>query len=192
VAPDLLFHKQNAPERVVAGAVPSYKIARILHDLETQVLPGEKAIIFHEWKSVLDYVAAWLRLRGISYAMMVGPTPVYERRSIIERVASESINPRVVLMTLKLGAHGLDKLQGATPANAARPSGGANHVLFISGYWTPTTEYQAISRLTRPGQGREVYARKYTFMDSVETDMHKINQKKVAAGQAIMQQLTNA
>jgi SNF2 family DNA or RNA helicase len=189
VSPDLLFHKKDAPAHVTQTTFPSSKIGRILEYLETRVLPGEKVIVYHEWKSVLDYLAAWLKLRNISYAMMVGPTPVYERRSIIDRVKSTSEHPRVVLMTLKLGAHGLDGLQGFTAPDSPHPAGGANHVLFISGYWTPTTEYQAISRLTRPGQGRTVHAYKFAFRHSVETTMHNIHQKKVVAGDAIMSQL---
>ena len=128
----------------------STKMAYILRYERESMLAGEKMLVMCETLQPLYELAEHLRLREISHSILCGTTQTGTRREIIAAVGSAaSPHPRITLMPLLL-CPGLDGFQGAGDG------GGANHLIYLDGYWGPMPERQGLGRLKRPGQSREV------------------------------------
>ncbi|KAJ7184585.1 P-loop containing nucleoside triphosphate hydrolase protein [Mycena filopes] len=142
----------------------SSKIKAILRILERKPR-GEKALIFSHFLTNLDILAEVLPKRGISqcarYDGRMGPT---ERTDALNQIKSDP-KCTVLLMSIMAGGTGLD-----IPA--------CNHVILVEPWWNPYVEEQAISRVHRIGQVREVRTYKLRIRDSIEDSIVKTQDAK--------------
>ncbi|KAJ4007318.1 hypothetical protein NW752_007702 [Fusarium irregulare] len=151
------------PER----GLPS-KIEALLADIKA--LPsGEKCIVFSTWRLTLDLVEAGLNQSSIPSVRFDGKVPQKDRQDIVERFRHDP-SVRVMLLTLSCGAAGLT-LTVATRAYLMEP------------HWNPTLEEQALARIHRIGQSREVTTVRFYVRDTFEQQVIKIQEsKKYLAG----------
>ncbi|KAJ4203090.1 hypothetical protein NW759_015198 [Fusarium solani] len=122
------------------------------------------SIVFSTWRLTLDMVEAGLEKALISCVRFDGKVPQNERQEIVERFRT---NPsvRVMLLTLSCGAAGLT-LTVATRAYLMEP------------HWNPTLEEQALARIHRIGQKREVTTVRFYVRDSFEQHVMKVQDSK--------------
>ncbi len=91
-----------------------------------------------------------------------------------------SPDPRFIMLPIRLG-FGINGLQGD-----ATGGGGANHVLYVDGYWNEALELQGLARLLRPGQLRPVYSAKFVTLGTIEElVLHRNQFKKMLQGLVI-------
>ncbi|KAK5056112.1 hypothetical protein LTR84_012665 [Exophiala bonariae] len=125
-----------------------------------------KSIIFSFWKKSLDIVDAMLEDRGISHLRVDGSVPFSQRKSILRKFQSSDVHT-VLLMTLGVGAVGLNNLSVA------------NYIHILEPQWNPSVESQAIGRVVRLGQTKPVTVFRYIVKDTVEKNVQNGQLRKI-------------
>ncbi|TDZ16658.1 DNA repair protein RAD5A [Colletotrichum orbiculare MAFF 240422] len=157
-----LHHGKNRPKHmtdienipIVAGSgyLPT-KVTALIEDL--QATPDDiKSVVFSTWTMTLDIIEVGLKQADISVLRYDGKVPQKERQKVIDRFRNDQ-SVRVLLLTLSCGAVGLT-LTVASRAYLMEPS------------WNPTIEDQALARVHRMGQEKEVTTVRFLVRDSFE------------------------
>ncbi|ORY00157.1 SNF2 family N-terminal domain-domain-containing protein [Clohesyomyces aquaticus] len=131
---------------------------------EIQAPPAEKSVVFSFWTSSLDMVEHALQLAGICHVRVDGKVASKMRTKLLDRFNRDP-DVRVVLMTVSCGAVGLD-LTAASRAHMLEPQ------------WNPSIEEQAMARIYRIGQTREVTTIRYVMDDSLEEHILNVQDRK--------------
>ncbi|KAK0622598.1 SNF2 family N-terminal domain-containing protein [Immersiella caudata] len=150
--PSLVAHHRLDPSPGTLYALPT-KITALVAQLK-RVPMDEKSIVFSTWRMSLDVVEAGLRQAGIQCLRYDGKVPQKERHGVVTRFR-EDPSVRVLLLTLACGAVGLT-LTVASRAYLLEP------------HWNPTLEDQALARIHRMGQKREVTTVRFYVRDTFE------------------------
>ncbi|KAI1387873.1 SNF2 family N-terminal domain-containing protein [Hypoxylon trugodes] len=134
----------------------SSKLKALLENIKMQ--DEEKSVVFSSWIRSLDSVADLLTEHGISHRRIDGSLPTAQRQRMLFEFRNPSV--KVLLMTLGTGAAGLNQLSIASRLHLLEPQ------------WNPSVESQAIGRVVRLDQKKEVtvirYVTKFTIEESVE------------------------
>ncbi|GAA5887951.1 hypothetical protein JCM6882_000812 [Rhodosporidiobolus microsporus] len=137
---------------------------------------GVKSLVFSQWTTHLDRIEAALTEEGISTCRFDGSMRQDKREEVIKLftapnkavVAGEKEdkkNPMVMLLSLKAGALGLNLTV-------------ASQVFLMDPWWQPAIEQQAIDRVNRIGQTKDVRVFQLVADDTVEARVLEIQQKK--------------
>lgn len=148
----------------------SAKFDVLLPRLAELVEEGHKVLVFSQFVTLLDLVAAQLDRRGIPCERLDGGT-----RDRDERVRRFQTDPAcaVFLISLKAGGFGLNLTA-------------ADYVFLLDPWWNPAAELQAIDRAHRIGQRRPVHAYRIVCRGTVEERVLELQQKKRALCEAIL------
>ncbi|KAJ3569743.1 hypothetical protein NPX13_g5978 [Xylaria arbuscula] len=142
---------------------PPSKIKALLTDIKG--VPSDvKCIVFSTWRLTLDLISRGLEDEGIRSIRFDGKVPQRDRPSVLNSFNSDP-NVRVMLLTLSCGAVGLT-LTAASRAYLMEP------------HWNPTLEEQALARIHRLGQVREVETVRFYVRDSFEEQVMKLQESK--------------
>ncbi|KAI9203791.1 SNF2 family N-terminal domain-containing protein [Polychytrium aggregatum] len=154
--------KQPTQEQLVT----STKIEAMLDILKNtaKTHPGEKTIIFSQFTSMLDLIENALKENGFKYCRYDGQMNNQKREDSLRRIR-ERPEYTVMLISLKCGSLGLNLTV-------------ANRVLMMDIWWNPALEDQAIDRVHRIGQTRDVLVTRLTIVSTVEDRILKLQEKK--------------
>ncbi|KAK3330846.1 P-loop containing nucleoside triphosphate hydrolase protein [Apodospora peruviana] len=131
----------------------SSKVTALISQLSA--LPRDvKSVVFASWRMTLDLVEVGLSQTGIRYVRFDGKVQQKQRHAIIEKFRKDP-TVTVFLLTLSCGAVGL------TLAEASR-------AFLIEPHGNPTVEEQALARIHRLGQRREVTTVRFFVRDTFE------------------------
>src|SRR5690606_22784941 len=114
--------------------------------------PHHKIVVFSQFVSMLHLVADMLTEIGVSYVSLTGST---RQRGDVVRAFHEDPNVRVFLVSLKAGGTGLNLTA-------------ADVVYLVDPWWNPAVEEQAIDRVHRIGQNKNVVAYRLVTPNTVE------------------------
>ncbi|KAI1131059.1 SNF2 family N-terminal domain-containing protein [Nemania abortiva] len=143
-------------------ALPS-KIEALLEDIK-RVPNDVKCVVFSTWRLTLDLIARGLDKEGIRNIRFDGKVLQKDRHSVVTAFNSDP-TIRIMLLTLSCGAVGLT-LTAASRAYLMEP------------HWNPTLEEQALARIHRLGQRREVDTVRFYVRDSFEEQVMKVQESK--------------
>ncbi|KAH6681052.1 P-loop containing nucleoside triphosphate hydrolase protein [Plectosphaerella plurivora] len=132
------------------------KLLVLGRDLEEH-LKSDKSIVFSFWRQSLDVLGRLLAERGIPFYRVDGMLKPERRREVL-RVFRSPDSARVLLMTLGTGSVGLNDLDVASRLHFMEPQ------------WNPAVESQAVGRLLRLGQEKQVCIVRYVVKDSIEEE----------------------
>ncbi|TLS30086.1 hypothetical protein PpBr36_02651 [Pyricularia pennisetigena] len=152
----------SSPPLTTQFEAPS-KVQALVADICRQP-PGTKSVVFSTWRMTLDLVEKALTQASIPNVRFDGNVKQKDRRSVMDKFKSDP-NVRVMLLTLSCGAVGLT-LTVASRAYLMEP------------HWNPTLEDQALARIHRIGQTREVTTIRFFIRDSFEEEVIKLQAKK--------------
>ncbi|GAB1316916.1 alpha-1,6-mannosyltransferase [Madurella fahalii] len=141
----------------------SSKVATLVKDLRQQP-PDVKCVIFSTWRTTLDLVEVGLKQALIPCLRFDGKVPQKDRQGVVERFRHDP-SVKVLLLTLSCGAVGLT-LTVASRAYLMEP------------HWNPTLEDQALARIHRMGQRREVTTVRFVITNSFEERVIEIQSTK--------------
>ncbi|KAH7068216.1 DNA repair protein rad5, partial [Paraphoma chrysanthemicola] len=139
------------------------KINSLVTDLLEQPL-GTKSIVFTFWSSALDLAARGLSEASIVYTRYDGNTSP-ANRSLALRKFRQDPAISVILMTISCAAVGLD-ITAASRAYILEPQ------------WNPTVEEQALARVHRMGQIKEVTTIRFVMADTFEERVVETQERK--------------
>lgn len=172
----------------------SAKIHSLLNHL-SRVPPNTKSVVFSQFTSFLDLIEPQLTRAGIHHVRLDGSMPqkaraevlakftkteLYDQEDIEEediqnahanaqkhKASSESsANPSVLLISLRAGGVGLNLTA-------------ASNVFMMDPWWSFAVEAQAIDRVHRMGQMRDVNVTRFVVKDSIEERMLRVQDRKM-------------
>ncbi|KAJ7188174.1 SNF2 family N-terminal domain-containing protein [Mycena filopes] len=149
-----------------AGKVQT--LLRLLDDYRGQ---GRKVLIFSQFTQVLDILQAILKQREIQYLLLTGSTAVDVRQSLVDEF-SEQEAISVFLLSTKAGGMGINLTA-------------ASVVIMFDQDFNPHNDRQAQDRAYRIGQKRDVEVIKLISRGTIEEDMLKLGETKLALDEAV-------
>jgi SNF2 family DNA or RNA helicase len=120
--------------------------------LEEIIESDGKAIVFSQWVTTLERLAAWLT--GFYPLLFHGQVPMRRREEVLAEFREKRDRP-LLLLSYGAGAVGLN-LQCA------------NYVFLFDRWWNPAVEDQAIDRAHRVGQRNTVFVTRFLTPDTIE------------------------
>ncbi|KAL4809143.1 SNF2 family N-terminal domain-containing protein [Aspergillus unguis] len=140
---------------------PSTKVQALLKNLDTEqrasggVSPKPvKSVVFSQWTKMLDLVGDALRGCNYEFARIDGGLSLPCRSDALQRF-NENDNCTVMLASTRSAAEGIDMTA-------------ASFVHILEPHWNPKLEDQAIGRVHRIGQSRNVLVTRYLVENSIE------------------------
>ncbi|KAI6084099.1 SNF2 family N-terminal domain-containing protein [Hypoxylon rubiginosum] len=139
------------------------KISALVADNQSQP-QHVKCIVFSTWRLTLDIVQSGLEQASIPCIRFDGKVAQKDRGAVVDRFRADP-SVRVMLLTLSCGAVGLTLTV-------------ASRAYLIEPHWNPTLEEQALARIHRLGQTREVTTVRLYMRDSFEEQVIKVQESK--------------
>ena len=158
--------KMSAPEE--ASLAPyGVKIAVILDLLEKLRDQGDQAIVFVQFKNQIEELAIALEDRGIAAAASV--------KEFQRQPENEEDKKTVIILNAATGG-------GAAGLNLQN----ANHVIFLSPLLRDQQAYeatmeQAIGRVRRHGQEKDIHVHHLVALDTVDVDVLELRERRITA-----------
>ncbi|WP_206956052.1 DEAD/DEAH box helicase [Trinickia acidisoli] len=147
----------------------SAKLALLLEMLPELIEEGRRILLFSQFTSMLDLIAAALDNAQIPYVVLTGETT--DRAAPIRRFQQGEVP--LFLISLKAGGVGLNLTAADT-------------VIHYDPWWNPAVENQATDRAHRLGQDKPVFVYKLITAGSVEEKIVVMQQQKAALADAIL------
>lgn len=142
---------------------PSAKLDTIMDLVQQAISAQHKILLFSQFTSYLDLIAARLADLGLEYYRIDGSTPTQARVQYVDAFNSNSVP--VFLISLKAGGAGLNLT-------------GAQVVIHADPWWNEAAQNQATDRAHRIGQTRTVSVYKVLVSNSIEERIEKLQQAK--------------
>ena len=159
-------------KEILSYSGPHTKTKALIHDLlvskqESELLPSEppiKSVIFSGWTAHLDLIQMALEENGITYTRLDGKMSRTARGAALDSFRNDAFI-HVILVSITAGGLGLNLTT-------------ANKVYVMEPQYNPAAEAQAVDRVHRLGQKREVETVRYIMQDSFEEKMLELQEKK--------------
>ncbi|TVY15735.1 putative SWI/SNF-related matrix-associated actin-dependent regulator of chromatin subfamily A member 3-like 1 [Lachnellula arida] len=151
---------------------PHTKTKALIHDLlaskqESEQKPEEapiKSVVFSGWTTHLDLIQLAFQENGLKYVRLDGKMSRTARAAAMDNFR-EDPSIHVILVSITAGGLGLNLTA-------------ANKVYVMEPQYNPAAEAQAVDRVHRLGQKREVITVRYIMSDSFEEKMLELQDKK--------------
>ena len=150
----------------------SIKIDTLIEELEGNLVHN-KVIVFSQYLGALDKIGQQLKDREITYYLIDGSTPQIKRQEQINKFQDKENPIRVFLLSLKAGNSGFTLTE-------------ANYVFLIDPWWNRQVENQAIDRVYRIGQDKNVFAYRMICRDTIEEKIIQLQTKKLQLSEELI------
>ncbi|XP_024518098.1 putative SWI/SNF-related matrix-associated actin-dependent regulator of chromatin subfamily A member 3-like 1 [Selaginella moellendorffii] len=157
----------------VKGVKPSAKINALVSMLEKTRAkdPNIKSVVFSQFSTMLKLIEGPLQKAGFKFVKLEGGMSASKREENMEAFKStRSGSPTVFLLSLKAAGVGLNLVT-------------ASNVFMMDPWWNPAVEEQAMDRVHRLGQTRDVHVFRLIATDSIEERLLQVQEKKRAYAQ---------
>eukprot|EP00756_Hemistasia_phaeocysticola_P047688 Hpha_TRINITY_DN22156_c0_g1::TRINITY_DN22156_c0_g1_i1::g.103672::m.103672/K15505/RAD5; DNA repair protein RAD5 len=163
------LRRGRVPKGCKEDPLASAKLRELKKDVD-EAGAGERLVVFSQWTSMLDLAEA--ALAGTALLRFDGSLSPAARESVISSFRSAKTKT-VLLVSLKAGGVGLD-------LSCAR------HAILLDPWWNPAVEAQALDRVHRVGQTREVFVKKYVARNTTEEAILKVQRRKQAVSDGVL------
>ncbi|BGP39099.1 DNA helicase rad5 [Rhodotorula kratochvilovae] len=126
--------------------------------------PGLKAVVFSQFTGFLDLIERVMNRDGFNYLRLDGAMAQGVRQKVVRKF-TKSDKSIILLASLKAGGVGLNLIAG-------------DHVYLMDTWWNAAVEQQAIDRIHRFGQTREVYVTRFLIKRSIDDKMIALQERK--------------
>lgn len=144
------------------GALTSAKLDVLVTKLTELRQAGHKALVFSQWRSFLDLIAARLAEESLEFLQLDGRTQ--NRQELVERFQTDP-SAGIFLISLKAGGVGLNLTE-------------ADHVFLLDPWWNPQVEQQAADRAHRIGQTKTVQVIRLIAKGTIEEQVMTLQANK--------------
>ena len=155
----------------------SAKRAACLDLIQSAIDGGHRMLVFSQFTSMLDLLAADLKKEAIPFFTITGATPKQERLRLVNEFNAG--DTPVFLISLKAGGTGLNLT-------------GADVVIHYDPWWNLAVQNQAPDRAHRIGQTRQVTVMKLIAAESIEEKIVELQEAKRELADAIIGGQTNS
>lgn len=149
--------------------VTSAKREYLVERLPDLLAGGHRVLVFSQFTGYLKSIARALSEKGIDHLYLDGSTR--NRAEVIEAFRAGAAP--VFLISLKAGGFGLNLTE-------------ADHVFIMDPWWNPAAEQQAVDRIHRIGQEREVHVYRLVAEGTIEEKVMQLKASKAALFDAVV------
>lgn len=149
--------------------IPSAKLEALGEHVRALAAEGRRTLVFSQFTSFLERVAAHLAGEGIRTVTLDGGTR--NRDAVIDRFREGAAD--VFLISLKAGGVGLNLTEADT-------------VFLLDPWWNPASEAQAIDRTHRIGQDKPVNVVRMIALGTIEEKVLELQRRKRALFDAVI------
>ena len=149
--------------------VTSAKREYLVERLPELMAGGHRVLVFSQFTGYLKSIARALSEKGIDHLYLDGSTR--NRAEVIEAFRAGAAP--VFLISLKAGGFGLNLTE-------------ADHVFIMDPWWNPAAEQQAVDRIHRIGQEREVHVYRLVAEGTIEEKVMQLKASKAALFDAVV------
>lgn len=153
----------------LSSITSSAKIRHLLTILHRES-STHKFIVFSQFTSMLNHIEPFLKRDNLTFTRYDGSMRNDLREASLDRLRNNS-RTRILLCSLKCGSLGLNLTA-------------ASRVVILEPFWNPFVEEQAIDRVHRLNQTRDVVVYKLTIANTVEARILDLQEKKRALAKA--------
>ncbi|KAG6832596.1 hypothetical protein H0H92_014432 [Tricholoma furcatifolium] len=132
---------------------------------------GRKVLVFSQFTQILDILQAIFKHKSINYSLLTGSTPVDVRQTLVDEFTEDPSIP-VFLLSTKAGGMGINLTA-------------ASVVIMFDQDFNPHNDRQAQDRAYRIGQKRDVDVVKLISKGTIEEDMLRLGETKLALDEAV-------
>lgn len=153
---------------------PHTKTRRLLQDIAEMnaesvelVAKGEaplKCVVFSEFTSHLDLIEKALSDNDHKFVRIDGTMTLANRRRVLDALNNDP-NTTILLASIKAAGQGLNLTA-------------ASRAIIMEPMWNPAAEMQAVDRIYRIGQERNVVVKRYRMLESIEDKIVQLQNKK--------------
>ncbi|CAB3361018.1 Hypothetical predicted protein [Cloeon dipterum] len=133
----------------------------------------EKVVIVSQWKSFLTIVKYHLRAAGFRSTLFSGDLTMAKRQEIISDFNEKHGRIKVLLLSLTAGGTGVNLI-------------GGNNLILMDIHWNPQLEAQAMDRIYRVGQKKDVNIYKLICQQSIESSIEIMQEKKLELSEGVL------
>ena len=149
--------------------VTSAKREYLVEQLPELLAGGHRVLVFSQFTGYLKSIARALSEKDIDHLYLDGSTR--NRAEVIEAFRAGAAP--VFLISLKAGGFGLNLTE-------------ADHVFIMDPWWNPAAEQQAVDRIHRIGQEREVHVYRLVAEGTIEEKVMQLKASKAALFDAVV------
>ncbi|KAJ5636099.1 uncharacterized protein N7484_009412 [Penicillium longicatenatum] len=168
------------------SAHTSAKIHALINHL-SRVPAGTKSVVFSQFTSFLDLIGPQLTRVGIKHVRLDGSMAQKQRKQVLEQFAkAETYEEEIVDSEADENGHSSSSKQTPTVLLISLRAGGvglnltvASNVFLMDPWWSFAVEAQAIDRVHRMGQTRDVSVTRFVIKDSIEGRMLRVQERKM-------------
>jgi SNF2 family DNA or RNA helicase len=157
---NLVGHKQ---------ALPSTKLDHLVEQIRDIAAEGHRTLVFSQFTRFLGAARQRLERAGIACAYLDGSTR--RRADVIDQFKQGDVP--VFLISLKAGGFGLNLTE-------------ADYCIVLDPWWNPATEAQAVDRVHRIGQTRNVMVYRLVARDTIEEKVMALKERKAELFRSVM------
>ena len=151
------------------AGVASAKLEYLVEHLPSLLGDGHRVLVFSQFTGYLRTIAERLQAEGIDYLYLDGTT---RNRPQVLKDFAEGAAP-VFLISLKAGGFGLNLTE-------------ADHCFIMDPWWNPAAEQQAVDRIHRLGQERDVHVYRLVAEGTIEEKVMDLKASKAALFDAVV------
>ena len=143
------------------GAIPSTKLDALVEQVRDLVAEGHRTLVFSQFTRFLDTARRRLEDTGVDCCYLDGKTR--NRADVLAEFKTGTAS--AFLISLKAGGFGLNLAE-------------ADYCILLDPWWNPATEAQAIDRIHRIGQTRNVMVYRFVVKDTIEEKVMALKARK--------------
>jgi len=147
------------------------KVQVLLNLLVRYESEGRKVLIFSQFTQILDILQAIFKHKDTKYLILTGSTPVDIRQTLVDEFTEDESIP-IFLLSTKAGGMGINLTA-------------ASVVIMFDQDFNPHNDRQAQDRAYRIGQKRDVEVVKLISKGTIEEDMLRLGETKLALDEAV-------
>jgi SNF2 family DNA or RNA helicase len=149
--------------------IPSTKLDALMELLTEIASEGHRTLVFSQFTRFLGNARQRLDEVGMDYCYLDGTTR--RRPAVLEQFRTG--DAPVFLISLKAGGFGLNLTE-------------ADYCVLLDPWWNPATEAQAVDRIHRIGQTRNVMVYRLVAKDTIEEKVMALKARKAALFDSVM------
>ncbi|CAL5061353.1 unnamed protein product [Urochloa decumbens] len=168
LAPEVKHSDEDGSGNTESDRPLSSKVQTLLKLLKTSQNedPSSKSVVFSQFKKMLILLEAPLKNAGFNILRLDGSMSLRKRLQVIKQFAHGGPDsPTVLLASLKAAGAGVNLTAAST-------------VYLFDPWWNPGVEEQAMDRVHRIGQKKEVRVVRLIVKDSIEERILSLQEKK--------------
>ena len=134
--------------------------------------PDDKVVIFSSFVGYIKILESTFEREGISFLSILGSTSQKERADFVSQFQTSDDSPKIMFCSLRAAGVGITLHR-------------ANHCLLTDLWWNNPTDQQAIDRIYRIGQQKQVYITRFLIRGAIDEGILQLQVSKLDQAKSV-------